>query len=97
MSNKSLKKKDLVNNLSLKTGFSLNYSKKVIDDFIEIIIQNIKSGELILKNFGSFKVINKNERIGRNPKTKKKFLISSRKAISFIPSKKISDNLNKLL
>ena len=61
MSNKSLKKKDLVNNLSLKTGFSLNYSKKVIDDFIEIIIQNIKSGQLILKNFGSFKVIYKNE------------------------------------
>ena len=97
MSNKSLKKKDLVNNLSLKTGFSLNYSKKVIDDFIEIIIQNIKSGQLILKNIGSFKVIYKNERIGRNPKTKKKFLISSRKTISFIPSKKISDNLNKLL
>ena len=97
MSNKSLKKKDLVNNLSLKTGFSLNYSKKVIDDFIEIIIQNIKSGQLILKNFGSFKVIYKNERIGRNPQTKQKFLISSRKTISFIPSKKISDNLNKLL
>ena len=97
MSNKSLKKKDLVNNLSLKTGFSLNYSKKIIDDFIKIIIQNIKSGQLILKNFGSFKVIYKNERIGRNPKTKKKFLISSRKTISFIPSKKISDNLNKLL
>ena len=97
MSNKSLKKKDLVNNLSLKTGFSLNYSKKIIDDFIEIIIQNIKSGQLILKNIGSFKVIYKNERIGRNPKTKKKFLISSRKTISFIPSKKISDNLNKLL
>ena len=97
MSNKSLKKKDLVNDLSLKTGFSLNYSKKLIDDFIEIIIQNIKSGQLILKNIGSFKVIYKNERIGRNPKTKKKFLISSRKTISFIPSKKISDNLNKLL
>ena len=97
MSNKSLKKKNLVNNLSLKTGFSLNYSKKIIDDFIKIIIQNIKSGQLILKNFGSFKVIYKNERIGRNPKTKKKFLISSRKTISFIPSKKISDNLNKLL
>ena len=97
MSNKSLKKKNLVNNLSLKTGFSLNYSKKLIDDFIEIIIQNIKSGQFILKNFGSFKIIHKNERIGRNPKTKKKFLISSRKTISFIPSKKISDNLNKLL
>ena len=97
MSNKSLKKKDLVNKLNLETGFSLNYSKKVIDDLIEILIQNIKSGQLILKNFGSFKVIYKNERIGRNPKTKKKFLISSRKTVSFIPSKKISDNLNRLL
>ena len=88
MSNKSLKKKDLVNNLSLKTGFSLNYSKKVVDDFIEIIIQNIKSGELILKNFGSFKVIYKNERIGRNPKTKKKIYNFFKKNYKFYTIKK---------
>ena len=95
MSNKSLKKKDLVNNLSLKTGFSLNYSKKVIDDLIEILIQNIKSGQLILKNFGSFKVIYKNERIGRNPKNKETYIIRSRKTVNFKTSEFLKKKINK--
>ena len=35
----TFKKKDLINNLSLKTGFSNNLSKKIINDFSK----NIKS------------------------------------------------------
>ena len=51
-------------------------------------------GQLNLKNLGSFELIHKEERIGRNPKTMKEFKVSSRKSIRFIPSKKITDILN---
>jgi integration host factor subunit alpha len=91
--NKVFKKKDLVKNLSNKTGYPLDFSKKIIDDLIEVIINNIKSGQLNLKNIGSIKTVFKKERMGRNPKTKEEFKICSRKSISFLPSKKI---LNKL-
>ena len=97
MTSKNLKKIDIVRNLSASSGFSLNFSKKVINDLIEIINTNIKSGNLNLKNIGSFKIINKKERIGRNPKTKEKFLISSRKSIIFTTSKKILEKLNKIV
>ena len=97
MNSKNLKKIDIVKNLSASSGFSLNFSKKVINDLIEIINTNIKSGNLNLKNIGSFKIINKKERIGRNPKTKEKFLISSRKSIIFTTSKKILEKLNKIV
>ncbi len=97
MTSKNLKKIDIVKNLSASSGFSLNFSKKVINDLIEIININIKSGNLNLKNIGSFKIINKKERIGRNPKTKEKFLISSRKSIIFTTSKKILEKLNKIV
>tara|TARA_Y100000768_G_scaffold364833_1_gene325608 strand:+ start:3587 stop:3883 length:297 start_codon:yes stop_codon:yes gene_type:complete len=96
VTNKKIKKIDLVNILSKKTGFSQNYSKKLIDDLLLIINLNISKGQLNLKNFGSFKILNKKQRIGRNPKTKKEYIISKRKSVSFIPSKKISDYLNKL-
>ena len=96
MLKKDFKKIDLVKNLSLKTGYSQNYSKKIVDDLINIFIQNIKSGNLNLKNIGSFKLLNKKERIGRNPKTKEEFIITSRKSLSFTSSKKIIDNLNKI-
>ena len=91
----NLRKIDLINNLSEEIGFSSNYSKKIINDLIEIIIQNIKKGDLILKNLGTFKIRKKKERIGRNPKTKEKFIIFERNSVVFIPSKKILNILNK--
>ncbi len=96
MYRKNLKKIDIIKNLSDNTGFSLNFSKKLIDDLIKILSISIKTDDLKLKNIGTFKLLNKKERIGRNPKTKKEFIISARKSISFSPSKKISEDLNKL-
>jgi integration host factor subunit alpha len=90
-------KKDLIKDITLKTGLSSNVSKKIFNDLVNILILNIKKGSLVLKNVGSFKIIEKKERIGRNPKTKKEFIISARKTVSFTPSKKIIENLNKLI
>ena len=94
MSN-NFKKNDLIKILSNKTGFSSKFSAKLIEDILQIINLNITSGKLIIKNIGTFKLLKKKERIGRNPKTKKEYIISSRKSVSFIPSKKISKDLNK--
>jgi len=93
----NLKKIDLIKNLSLKTGLSKNLSKKIVDDLINIIIKNIKSGKLNLKNIGLIKTINKKERVGRNPKTKEEFKISARKVTSYTPSKSITAILDKIL
>ena len=56
--------------LNEKKGFSITLSNKIIDDLLEAIIENIKRNNFNLKNFGSFKILNKKARIGRNPKTK---------------------------
>ena len=96
MFKKNFKKKDLVDILSSKTGFSSNLSKKIVDDLLHIINMNIQEGELILKNLGSFKILNKKQRIGRNPKTKEEYIITARKSVKFTPAKRISKNLNKL-
>tara|TARA_B100001057_G_C22475424_1_gene804329 strand:- start:68 stop:361 length:294 start_codon:yes stop_codon:yes gene_type:complete len=92
----NLTKIDLINKLSIVTGYSKIFSGKLINDLIEIILLNIKSDNFQLKNIGSFKLISKKERIGRNPKTKEEFIITPRKQISFTPSKKIIKNLDKL-
>ena len=75
--------------LSNKFGFSELYSKKLINDLIKIISHNIIAGNFNLKNVGTFKIINKKQRIGRNPKTKKEFIITARKSLIFVPSKKL--------
>ena len=90
MLKKTFKKKDIAEYLIKKTGLSINFSKKLVDDFISIILMNIKLGGFYLKNIGTFHVVHKNKRIGRNPKTKENFTISSRNTVKFVASKKIN-------
>ena len=93
MKKNNLKKKDLSLKLSKKLGYSQPYSKKLIDDLLQIVNFNIKKDNFLLKNIGSFKLLTKTERIGRNPKTMTTHIIKSRKTISF----KTSKNLLKIL
>ena len=93
MKKNNLKKKDFYSKLSKKLGYSQPYSKKLMDDLLEIINFNIKKDNFLLKNIGSFKLLTKKERTGRNPKTMTMHIIKSRKTISF----KTSKNLLKIL
>ena len=92
----SLTKKDISKEINLKTGLSNLYSKQITDDLINILKNLIKTNEVNIKNFASFKTINKNERIGRNPKNKKIYKIKARKSLSFIVSKKFNIKIKDL-
>ena len=91
----NLKKIDLINNLSKKTGYSNLFSKKLINDLIKVIILNTKLNKLVIKGIGTFKLIDKKERLGRNPKTREQFIITARKSIRFIASRNLTNYLNK--
>ena len=96
MYKKNFKKFDIVRNLSLKTGLSANYSKKIVNDLFEILSYHLKSKNLNIKNLGSFKILLKKERVGRNPKTKEEHIINARKAISFTISQSLSKKIKDL-
>ena len=96
MLKQNLKKIDLINSISSRTGLPKNLSKKILSDLLKIFNNRISNGYLGLKNIGTFKLLNKKERIGRNPKTKKEHIISARKVVKFIPSKYITEYLNKI-
>ena len=83
---------------SLHTDFGLTKKDCVIfvNDIIDIIIDGLKTnGYVKIHNFGSFKVIRKKSRIGRNPKTMEDVMISERNVLKFKPSKIILDHINK--
>ncbi len=94
MQTNNLTKSDIAKNLSKKTGFSLTFSKKLINDYILILTNHLINENLIVKDIGVFKLIKKRERLGRNPITKEEFIISARKSISFSASKKILAKIN---
>ena len=95
MNKKNLTRENLSNQLYKKIGFSKSLSGKIVDNFFEIIISElIKTSKIKISSFGTFKVIKKNERLGRNPKTKIEYKIKPRKVVSFKTSSLVKKNLN---
>ena len=95
MSRINLTKKDLVNSIYMQLGFSKSISENLIDDFLLTIIENLKSEKkLKLAKFGTFSIRKKKSRIGRNPLTKEKKIISDRDVVLFKASKKFKDLVN---
>ena len=95
MTKNKIKKEDFSKDLSFKKGFSISYSNRVIENLIDVLKEKIIEGSLNLKNIGTFRLLEKKERKGRNPKTLENFIITKRKSLSFKASKKILNLLNK--
>ena len=95
MVKKNLTRKDLSNKIYQELGFSKNFSSTLVDNFFETLIQGLlKSNRIKISSFGTFNVINKKERIGRNPKTKVEAIIVPRKVVKFKSSALIKEKLN---
>ena len=91
----NLKRKDLVNLVYMQIGFSKLISENLIKDFFSLITFNLKKEKKIkISKFGTFFVRSKKSRIGRNPKTKEKKIISERKVVLFKPSKELKKFVN---
>ena len=96
MLKKNFTRKDLSNNVHQKLGFSKNLSLLLIDDFFESLVSELVKGNKIkISSFGTFLVVDKKERIGRNPKTKVEAKIMARKIVKFKLSNKFKVKLNR--
>ena len=79
----------------MQIGFSKNISENLIDDFFITIIDNlINEKKIKLSNFGTFSIRSKKSRVGRNPKTKEKKIISGRDVVLFKAAKEFKDLVN---
>ena len=79
----------------MQIGYSKQIAESLIDEFFFQIISNLKKEKKVkISKFGTFSIRLKNERIGRNPKTKEIKTISKRNVVLFKPSKEFKDFLN---
>ena len=78
---------DLANALRNRFGLTAADSYRMIDIIFDEIEQSLINGEDVkITGFGTFKILSKSARIGRNPKTGVPALISARRVASFRPS-----------
>ena len=67
----------------------------IVNDIINIVISGLERDKKVkIHNFGTFTLNRKNSRIGRNPKTKEEYKISSRNVITFKASKILLKYIN---
>ena len=91
----NLTKKEIINSIYMQLGFSKKVSEHLLEDFLSIILKElITSGKVKISNFGTFILRYKKSRIGRNPKTLEKKIISERNVILFKPSKDFKKFIN---
>ena len=76
-------------------GFNRKQCLDIVNDIVDIIIEGLQSDNQVkIHNFGTFKMNSKKSRIGRNPKTKEEYNISSRNVITFKASKLLLKYIN---
>ena len=95
MEKQNISRDEIAEAMKSEFGFNRKLCLDIVNDIIDIIIDGLKLEKKVkIHNFGTFKLNNKKSRVGRNPKTKEEFNISSRNVISFKPSKMLLKYIN---
>ena len=81
-----MNKAQLIEAVAKKSGLSKKDAKGAVETTIEVIKKNIKKG-VTLVGFGSFKIVKRKARTGRNPQTGEKIKIKAKNVVKFKPGK----------
>ena len=87
----TMTKKKLINSISQDKGIHPNDVRHVIQAFLDKIIKCLSNGErLEFREFGVFEVVERKQKIGRNPKNAAvPIVIPARQAVKFTPGKRM--------
>ena len=86
---------ELLNDIAAKLG-SRSQAQTALNAVISSLADVLKSGDSIaLKGFGTFKVVERSARKGRNPRTGMEMEIAASKSVKFTPSSSLRTALNE--
>ena len=89
--------KEIIKNISNKYGLPNKYAEIFLNNILDILLHAFKANEEVkIKNFGTFKILKKSKRMGRNPKNNDSFQINSRNVVSFNASNYLKKKINSL-
>lgn len=90
-------KTELVEKIYAKAALpSKSSAEEALDAIVETISDSLEAGDSVtFTGFGSFKVVDRAARKGRNPKTKEEIDIPASRAVKFVPGKALKEAVNK--
>ena len=88
-------KTELIKNLAAKAYMSQSDTKKVLEAFLDEIATQLEQGEEIqIVGFGTFKVVERAARNGRNPRTGEIISIPATKTVAFKSGEQLKNKIN---
>ena len=87
-----MNKAELVEEVAKQTGLAKRVCKETVDAVVSTITDSLAKREKItLVGFGSFKVITRKSRRGRNPQTGEEIQIPTKEVPKFAPGKNLKE------
>ncbi|MDR1155266.1 MAG: HU family DNA-binding protein [Bacteroidales bacterium] len=81
-----MNKAELIDAIAAETKLTKVDSKKALDAFVKVTSGALKKGQRVaLVGFGSFAVVKRSARTGRNPQTGVEIKIAAKKVVKFSP------------
>lgn len=88
-------KAEIIDKVAREVKVTKKAATQAFDTVIGSLKEALQKGERVtVVGFGSFSVIERKARKGRNPQTGKEMKIAARKAPKFVPGKQLKDSLN---
>ena len=87
-------KAELIRNVAKRTGTTLKLARQIVDATFDEIASALEDGQrLIFPGFGTFCVVERKERKGRNPRTGEEITIPAKKVVKFRAAKALQDRV----
>lgn len=87
-------KTELISGMAKETGLTKADSERALNAFLAIAKATIKKdGRFPLAGFGTFVLVNRKARTGRNPRTGQPIQIKASKAVRFRPGKELTRSI----
>jgi integration host factor subunit alpha len=91
----TLTRAEIAELLNRQVGLSRAESAELVEQVLDLVADALSSGENVkISGFGTFVLRDKNERVGRNPKTGIEVPITPRRVLTFRPSQSLRDRVS---
>ena len=93
-SDDTLTRAEIAERLNRQVGLSRAESAQIVEQVLDLVSDALEQVENVkISGFGTFVMRDKNERIGRNPKTGIEVPITPRRVLTFRPSQSLRDRV----
>lgn len=89
--------KELISNVAAKSGMTRAQVAELLEATEDVIVQNLLEGKnVLMQNFGTLEVKQKNERVSVHPRTGVRTMIPPKQQIAFKPNLTLKEEIKNI-